>query len=164
MKVNQVMNSNPVTCGPETTLRDVAGIIKKYHIGGIPVVEKGHVLGIITESDILRLLETGRISEDLWLPSPLEIIEVPIREFINWEKTRDALTDFGGKPVREVMHSPVITIGPDDSIEDAAALILKKKISRLPVISDGQLVGIVTRRDIVEGVAAKSGELRESGP
>lgn len=158
MRVKQVMKNDPVTCGPDTTLREVAGIMKKWHIGGIPIVDKGHIMGIITESDVLRLLETGGMSEDLWLPSPLEIIEVPIREFINWEKTRDALTDFGDKPVREVMKSPVITIGPDDSIEDAAALILKKKISRLPVVSAGNLVGIVTRRDIVEGIAVKSGE------
>ena len=51
--------------------------------------------GIITESDVIAQLETRKLSDDLWLPSPLEIIEVPIREFVNWEKTKDALRNIG---------------------------------------------------------------------
>jgi hypothetical protein len=46
------------------------------------------VIGVVTESDILSLLTIEEPSEDLWLPSPLEIIEIPIREYINWGKRR----------------------------------------------------------------------------
>ena len=106
--------------------------------------------------EVLRLLETGKISDDLWLPSPLEIIEVPIREIINWEKTRKALSSIGDTPVQAVMHHPVHTVAPETEIEDAASLMLKHHIARLPVMEEGRLVGIVTRRDIVEGIAGGS--------
>lgn len=111
------------------------------------------LVGMITESDILRLLETGKISDDLWLPSPLEVIEVPIREIFNWEKTKHALSDIGTIEVRKVMSHPAVTIEEDEEIEDAAALLLSRKITRLPVVRNGTLVGIVARADIVRGVA-----------
>lgn len=119
-------------------------------------MEQDRLVGIITESDIIALLETGRLSDDLWLPSPLEVIEVPIREFVNWEKTKAALTDIGDKKIREIMSHPVITIDEDADIEDAASLMLSHKIARLPVINNGRLTGIVTRADIVRGVGGAS--------
>ena len=61
-------------------------------------MEGKELVGMVTESDLISLLRTERISDDLWLPSPFEIIEVPIREFINWEKTKDALTNIGDMP------------------------------------------------------------------
>ena len=113
--------------------------------------------GIITESDIISLLETGRISDDLWLPSPLEIIEVPIRELINWEKTRHALTNIGDTEVRSVMSSPAVTADEEMEIEEAASIMLHKKIARLPVMRGDRLVGIITRADIVRAVGAMHG-------
>jgi len=110
----------------------------------------------VTESDIIALLETGNLSEDLWLPSPLEVIEVPVRELVNWEKTRTALTHIGDKLVREIMSHPVITIEESADIEEAASLMLAHKIARLPVIKGGRLIGIVARADIVRGVSGAS--------
>jgi CBS domain-containing protein len=93
MLVKEIMTKNPITIDMNAAVREAAGVMKKNHIGGLPVMDRDRLVGMVTDSDILALLETGRISDDLWLPSPLEIIEVPIREFINWEKTKAALTD-----------------------------------------------------------------------
>ncbi len=157
MQVRSVMTPNPVTTRPEATVREAAALMREHHIGGLPVLAGDHLAGIITESDILRLLETGKISDDLWLPSPLEIIEVPIREIINWEKTRKALSSIGDTQVQDVMHHPVYTVTPEIGIEDAASCMLRHRIARLPVMEEGKLVGIVTRRDIVEGIAGGTG-------
>jgi CBS domain-containing protein len=86
------------------------------------------------------------------------VIEVPVREFINWEKTKRALTDIGDMEVRRVMSSPVIAIDEESDITDAAAQMLQEGIARLPVLRDGRLVGIVTRADIVQGLGASSRE------
>jgi CBS domain-containing protein len=110
--------------------------------------------GIITESDVIAQLETRKMSDDLWLPSPLEIIEVPIREFVNWEKTKDALRNIGDLPVKKVMTHRVVTATGDMDIEAAAALMLKGGIARLPVLDGKRLVGILTRADIVQAVGA----------
>lgn len=154
MLVRDVMTRDPIVVPIQATVRVAAGLLKKNHIGGLPVVDGEKLAGIVTESDILSLLDTGKISDDLWLPSPLELIEVPIREYINWEKTKRALSDIGDTPVSSVMSHPVITVTEDTDIEEAASLMLKRKIARLPVVREEKVVGIVTRADIVQGVGS----------
>jgi CBS domain-containing protein len=156
MKISQIMTRNPITISADDPVRTAAGLLRAHRIGGLPVMEQDRLVGIVTESDILALLETGRLSDDLWLPSPLEVIEVPVREFINWEKTKMALTNIGDKKIRDVMSHPVITIDENADIEDAASLMLSHKIARLPVVTKGLLTGIVTRADIVRGVGGPS--------
>ena len=155
MKVETVMTPNPVTIQAEDTIRDASRIIREKKIGGLPVMDKENLIGMITESDILSLLSVSGPSEDLWLPSPLEVIEIPIREFFNWEKTKEALSDIGLQPVRSVMSYPVITVDTEDTIEEAARTMLHEGIARLPVLRKGVLAGIVTRADIIEGVGRK---------
>ena len=154
MLVSEAMTKNPLTCTVDTPLRDAVAILRQHHIGGLPVMEGETLAGIITESDVIALLETRKLSDDLWLPSPLEIIEVPIREFINWEKTKDALRNIGDLPVKKVMTHRVVTATEDMDIEAAAALMLKEGIARLPVLDGKRLVGIITRADIVHAVGA----------
>jgi CBS domain-containing protein len=152
MLVKDIMTTNPVVCDAGMPLRGAVALLRKHHIGGLPVMEGTELVGMLTESDIVALLETERISDDLWLPSPLEIIEIPIREFINWEKTKHALRNIGDTAVRKVMTHRVITATEDMDIEAAASVMLKEGIARLPVVRGTELVGIITRADIVQGV------------
>ncbi|MCP1661475.1 MAG: CBS domain-containing protein [Methanocalculus sp. MSAO_Arc1] len=161
MNVEAVMTPDPVTIQAQDTIRNASRIIRENKIGGLPVLDGTNLIGMITESDILALLRVEGPSEDLWLPSPLEVIEIPIREFFNWEKTKDALSDIGSRPVRSHMSYPIITIDADDTIEEAARIMLREGIARLPVTRDAQLAGIVTRADIIEGIGRKKEE--ESG-
>jgi CBS domain-containing protein len=154
MLVKDAMTREPVTCTATTPLRDVAALFRKHHIGGLPVMEGTELVGIITESDLIALLETERISDDLWLPSPFEIIEVPIREYINLEKTRHALASIGDMPAKKVMTRRVITATEEMDVEAAAALMLKEGISRLPVMRGKKVVGILTRADIITAIAS----------
>ena len=162
MKVSEVMTPDPVTVSAGATVREAAGLLRKHKLGGLPVMDGDKIVGMITESDILKLLKTPGISEDLWLPSPLEIIEVPIREAINWAHTRKALSHIGEQPVRSVMSSPAITIGEEDDMDAAAALMVEKRIGRLPVMRGRKLAGIVARADIVRGLGESYGS-REGG-
>ncbi len=152
MKVHDVMTKNPVVCDVSDTASTIAGLMRKNRIGGIPVIRDSRLAGIITETDILQLLKSPGPSDDLWLPSPLEVIELPIREFINWENTKKALSDIGSLPASDIMKHPVITITADADIETAADLMLTHKINRLVVVSDEKVVGIITRQDIVWSV------------
>ncbi len=157
VQVKDIMTPNPVTVRVDSPIREAAGLLRKYHIGGLPVMDGDRVAGIVTETDIISLLDTGSLSSDLWLPSPLEVIEVPVREFINWEKTKRALTDIGDREVRRVMSTPAVTIDEESDIADAASLMLRERIARLPVIRNGKLIGIVTRADIVRGIGEGEG-------
>jgi len=152
MKVREIMTVDPVTISPDDTVRRASSLLRRHNVSGLPVVDENGVVGMVTEADILSLLRADDISSDLWLPSPLEFIEVPIREAINWERTKAALSDIGAVTVRKVMTMPAIVIAPDEEIEKAAAVMLKEGVARLPVVEKGRLVGIVARRDIVQGL------------
>jgi CBS domain-containing protein len=155
MIVKEAMTANPVTCTPDTPLREATALLREHHIGGLPVVEGNELVGMITESDLIGLLKSERISDDLWLPSPMEIIEIPIRELINWEKTKHALRKIGDMPVKKVMTHRVITASEDMDVEAAAALMIDEGVARLPVMKEKKLVGIITREDIIHAIGSR---------
>ena len=117
-------------------------------------MEGAELVGMLTESDLISLLESEKISDDLWLPSPFEIIEIPIREYVNWEKTKHALRNIGDMQVKKIMTRKVITTTEKTDIEAAAALMLKEGIVRLPVMRGKKLVGILARADIINAIGS----------
>lgn len=151
MEVKDVMNSDVIYCSPDDEVSKVARMLKENDISGMPVIDGEKVVGVVSEVDLLKLLEIPEHG-DLWLPSPFEIIEVPIRELISWEETKRMLSDVGAMPVRKLMEKDVYSVSPENSIEDASTLMARHKVTRLPVLEKGKLVGIVTRGDIIRGL------------
>lgn len=152
MKVKDVMNPNVVFCKPDDTVREVAKILKENNISGVPVIEDEELVGVVSEGDLLKLLIIPEKGE-LLLPSPFEVIEVPIREYLGWEETKKILSDVGSIKVEEIMTKEVYTIPSEASVEEASEHMVRHRINRLPVIEDDRVVGIVTRGDIIEGLA-----------
>lgn len=153
MKVADVMTKNVVTCKPSDTVQSVVKLMSEKDISGIPVVDGDRVVGIVTEADIMRLLAVPQPSGTLWLPSPLEVlIEIPFKELLQLRRLQKEVKDVGEQPVGSIMRKDVLSISPDDDIEDAAAMMVKHKVNRLVVLKDGKLVGIITRDDIIHGL------------
>src|SRR5665648_441544 len=92
MKVFDVMNPNVITVTPDTTVRECIKLLRENNVSGVPVVTAGKLVGIVTENDVLSLLEIPEHT-GYWLPSPLEIIEVPVREIIERLELRDSVSD-----------------------------------------------------------------------
>lgn len=155
MKVKDVMKKNVMVCNSTDSVSVVAKKMRENNISGVPVTEGDKLVGIITESDVLQLLRTPKYSRELWLPSPLELIEVPIRELVGWVETKKALENIGKMPIIDVMTKRVYTISTEDSIERAAEMMTTHDINRLPVIDGSKLVGIITRGDIIAGIGGK---------
>lgn len=151
MKVRDVMNVKPITCQAMDTVGEVTRIMKKNKISGMPVLDGERLVGVVSESDLLRLLATEE-EGTLWLPSPFEVFEVPFRDLIKWERLHSKAEDISKRKVSEVMSRNVHEVGPDDSAEEAAAVMTRHRINRLPVVEDGHLVGIITRGDIISGL------------
>jgi len=152
MKVKDVMNPKVVFCKPDDTVREAAKILKENNISGVPVLKGDELVGIISEGDLLKLLIIPEKGE-LWLPSPFEVIEVPIRELLGWEDTKKMLSDMGSTKIEEIMTKDVHTISSEASVEEASEHMVRHRINRLPVTEDNHLVGIVTRGDIIDGLA-----------
>jgi len=135
-----------------------AAILRENKISGLPVLDGERLVGIVSESDLLRLLSVDEEEGGLWLPSPFEIFEVPFRDLVKWERMRSALDEIPKKKVSGVMSRNLHEVGPDDSIEEAAGIMTRHRINRLPVVEDGRLVGIVTRGDIISGLGMRHEE------
>jgi len=153
MKIKDVMNKDVITCKPDDTLGNLADLLKKNHISGLPVVDKGKVVGLVSETDLLKLFKFPEISNELWLPSPFEIIEIPIRNLVKIEETKKAFENLKLQPVRDIMTKTIHAISPEDELEDASGMMVRHKVNRLPVIDNGKLVGIVARSDILRGLS-----------
>jgi CBS domain-containing protein len=146
MKVRDVMTQDVATVAPDTDLKDVAALLVQKRISGVPVVEGGRVVGVVSERDILF---KERPSDGL------------SRGVLAWLMDEGDLTlKIDARTAREAMTSPPITIGPARSVADAAAIMLDENVSRLPVVDHGLLVGIVTRHDLVRAFARSDDQIR----
>jgi CBS domain-containing protein len=148
MLVNDVMTRAVVTVSPETPLKAVARLLLDHRISGVPVVDaRGTVLGVVSEADFLvkelpperrRLLEWFTLSR-------------------GGDRVRAAKLE--AVTAGEAMTSPAVTVASSRPVADAAATMTHRKVSRLPVIDDGRLVGIVTRADLVRAYIRSDAEL-----
>jgi CBS domain-containing protein len=146
MKVTDVMTENVFTVTPDTPLTLVAVRMLEYGISGMPVVEDGRVLGVVSETDILYKERTApeRATLTDWLA---HYPDDPPRAKLE------------ARTAGEAMTAPAVTIAPGRSISDATALMLDLGINRLPVVSGGLLAGIVTRADIVRAFVAEDADV-----
>jgi acetoin utilization protein AcuB len=138
MQVEQWMNRDPVTVGPQESFRTAMHLIRQKGIRHLPVVEGKRLVGIVTDRDLRQAAPSGATS--------LSIHEL--------HYLLEKLT------VREIMTRQVVTIRPDQTVEEAALLLLGHRIGGLPVVREGELVGIITETDILQAFL----QLRGKGP
>lgn len=132
--VREIMMGSPVTLKPDDTLDLANDVISLGRIRHIPVVEDGKLVGILSERDLM-----GAAASHI---------------FGLKQKSKSALLK--SVLIKDVMKKRLITVKPETPIKEAAHLLAEKKIGCVPVISDGNLVGLVTTTDIlryVEGMA-----------
>jgi CBS domain-containing protein len=146
MKVRDLMTREVVTVPTSASLKEAARLLVKHGISGLPVVESDRLVGVLSERDLL-FKERQRPDAPRWL---------------GW------LTDpvaSGDRPkldahvVGEAMSSPAVTVNACDTVSSAAKEMLAAGVSRLPVVEDGKLVGIVTRADLIRAFVRTDLEL-----
>ena len=148
MRVKDIMTRQVVTLSPEESIEEAAKKLRDNRISGAPVVEGGRIAGIVSEADLMKLFES-EMSISLVLPSPLEIIELPVKMH---RQLREAARRLSVRKVKDIMTREVITIDEDASVEEAARKMARHRINRLPVLREGKLVGIVTRGDVIKAL------------
>ncbi|MBW4659305.1 MAG: CBS domain-containing protein [Drouetiella hepatica Uher 2000/2452] len=148
--VADIMTADPIVVQPETPLSQAIQILAERRISGLPVVDQsGKLVGVISETDLMWQ-ETGVRS-----PAFITILDSVI--FLeNPAKHEEELHKALGQTVGEVMTKKgIITIAADRSLQEAAQLMRDRNVRRLPVVDAAdQVVGIVTRGDIIRHMAA----------
>ncbi|HLR73084.1 MAG TPA: CBS domain-containing protein [Pseudogracilibacillus sp.] len=142
--INQIMTKDVITVHENDTIEKCANLLTTHNLSGLPVVdEEGHVKGIITEGDLIRR------STKVQTPAYLELLG-GIIYLDNPNKFLDEVKKSMGLFAHEVMTEDVITVLPETEVEQAANLLVRKKIKRLPVLDENdKLIGIVARKDIM---------------
>jgi CBS domain-containing protein len=147
MRVQDVMTTDVRTVGPATPLKEVAAILGELRISGLPVVQDGEVVGVVSEADIL-VKERGT---NPGLPGLVGFL---------FDETTDIARKLAAVTAGEAMSSPTITIAPTRTVSEAAATMIDRGVNRLPVVDeDGTLLGIVTRADLVRAFVRSDEEI-----
>jgi acetoin utilization protein AcuB len=138
MTVSQWMTKRLVTVGADAPVAEAWRRMQRRRIRHVPVWDRGKLVGIISDRDVR-----------LAFPAPAADMEVGERRAL-WERLR----------VWQIMSRVLVTVAPDTPMERAARTLLRYRISGLPVLSDGRLVGIITETDFLRGFIA----LRKAHP
>jgi CBS domain-containing protein len=153
IKVNEAMEKNVIILNKDDEIKEAAKLLTENKISGAPVIDDEKIIGIVSEGDIMNLLEIHSPNLNLVLPSPLDLIEMPVRMKHEYDEMVKDLKKASLTLVEEIMSTPTITIDQNKDISDAAELMDKKDINRIPVVDDNnKLIGIITRGDIVKAL------------
>ena len=148
MMVRDFMTRRVIAVAPDQSIVVAAKMMLDHKISGLPVVDEArHVAGIISEHDLLRSGESDRGERrPHWLQLMIE------REGLVDETAR-----FHDRKVGDVMTPNPVTVAPTASLREACRLIEQHRIKRLPVVQDGELVGIIARADLVRALSQTAG-------
>jgi acetoin utilization protein AcuB len=126
--VRDRMTSNPITVTPDTSFPEAFRIMRENRIRHLPVLERGKLIAVVARTDLLHAS-----------PSAATTLSVFEMNYL-----------LANLHIREVMSSPAITVPEDAPLEEAAKLMVDKKIGCLPVMQDDTMVGLITETDIFE--------------
>jgi CBS domain-containing protein len=155
LKVKDVMSKPVTTITLDTPVKDAAAMLADKNISGAPVMEGDKIVGIFTEADVLRSLKTMKKDLRLVYPS-ISSLGIAFQEEVTQREILEAYEEIGNLPVKDVMSREVVTVDADIPLNEAISKMVLKGIHRLPVLDKNTLVGIVTRGDIIRGLAAET--------
>jgi CBS domain-containing protein len=146
MRARDIMTANVVTVGQGTDVTSIARTLIERGISAVPVVdEAGHLVGIVSEGDLMRRAEAGTDRQASWW---LELFAS------SEEKARDYAKSHG-LTAKDVMTRSLVTVTEDATLGEIATLLERRRIKRVPVVRDGAIVGIVSRANLLHGLVAR---------
>jgi CBS domain-containing protein len=149
LTAKEVMTAPACAVRAETPLEEVAKLLAERHISGVPVVdEPGHVIGIVTEADLI-----DEHKREWLIPRTALYGLFPIPEDVLMKSYEGGR----GLTARDVMTKKVTTASEDTSFHELADMMVMRHINRVPIVREGKLVGIVCRGDLVRALAEKKG-------
>jgi CBS domain-containing protein len=157
MKIEAVMNKAVVSLSPDDTILKASLKLSEKSISGAPVVDaEGKLIGIFTEADVFKSMKISKKALKLIYPS-LTSVSVSFQELETEQEALAAYREVENLKVGDVMTTEVITAHPDEELRDAIKRMVSKCINRLPVVDENnKVIGIITRGDILKGIAMES--------
>ena len=148
MKVAEVMTRGVISIAPTDSMKKAAHLMLQYDMSGFPVMDRGKLVGIVTEGDFLRRAEIGT---ERYRTRWIELLVAPGQLAEEYAHAR-------GRKVEEVMTRDVVTVAGEASLEEAVRLLERHHIKRLPVVKDGTMVGILSRANLLHAFVVGTSE------
>jgi CBS domain-containing protein len=146
MLAKDVMTTQVVTVEADTPVQRIAEILLAHRISAVPVVDaSGGIVGIVSEGDLMRRAETGTERHRSWWLRLVAGADDLARDYV---KTH-------GRRAADVMTREVITVSEEVPVGTVARLLEERRIKRVPVVRGNRLVGIVSRADLLRGLATE---------
>jgi CBS domain-containing protein len=139
-----IMTREVITISPEADITEAVKILLDKGINGLPVVDgEGRLVGILCQSDLVRM------QKSLPIPSLFTLLDgfVPLSSSALFEAE---VKRIAASKVSDAMSAKVVTVAPDMTIDEIAALMVDKKFHTLPVTKDGKLLGVVGKKDVIK--------------
>lgn len=150
LTAKDIMTRDVVTVKPETSIEELASLLVKHQISGVPVVdEKGDLYGIVTENDLISQ------NKRLHIPTVVSFLDAAIY-LESSKKFEQEVKRITATKAGDICARKVLTVSEDTTLVDIATLMDEKKTHLLPVVRDGKMVGIVGKRDVVKAVARQA--------
>jgi len=143
MKASEVMEPEVLSVGPETKVSDVAKALLSRRISAVPVVDNGKLVGIVSEGDLIRRVETDTERHRSWW----------VELLISSEKLATEYVKSHARYAGEVMTRKVVTAEENTSLSEVAKLFENHNIKRVPILRGSKVVGIVSRADLLRVLA-----------
>ena len=146
-KAKDIMTTNVKVAKETDTIQDIANILITEKIGGVPVVnEEGKVVGIISETDIMK--------KEKYVNPPEYITFLQGVIYLNdFKKMEHDIKDIAAIQVKDLMSKEVIKVHEDDTFDDIANIMIKKSVNRVPVVDQNDKIkGIICRYDIIKSM------------
>lgn len=150
MNVRELMSPVQVSVTPDTTVAEAARLLLDYNLSGIPVIDDGTLVGIVTRRDVVTKHAHAHLPIFVGLLGYVAPFELP--------GSREEVERVLAVTVRDLMEDDVVTIGADADVDDAATLMADRDVDPLPVMEDGHLIGIISMADIVRLVVVEEGD------
>jgi len=142
MNVSEFMTNDVITCTQDQTVSDAAALMEEKNISAVPVVDNDNKLvGMVTESDFV-----GKETE---VSHALASIKQLFGQTFNLGSIEEIYKKVKNKPLSEVMSTEVLTITPDTTLNKVVNLMIEKNLKRFPVVKDEEIVGIITRKNLL---------------
>lgn len=144
MKARDVMTSPVISAKPTDLVVHIAQILLENRISAVPVLDdEGEIVGIVSEGDLIHRVEAGTERRRSWWLQALVDDDTLAAEYVRSH----------GRTAADVMRRGVVCAGPDTPLHEIAALMEDHGIKRVPIVEKGQLVGIVSRSNLIQAVA-----------
>ena len=147
LRAQDLMTENVIAVTKNTEVRELARILTENKISGVPVLdEAGKLAGVVTESDLIFQNKKVHIPTAVAILDAFFFLESP-------EKMEKEMKKMAGITVGEIYASDVISVQKDTPLDEIATLMAEKNIHTLPVVDQGNLVGVIGKRDIIRTIA-----------